>query len=935
MKHGAKIYLGSFNEPLEINEDFDLNMNFNFADTQEPTAVKNSWSRTVHLPATKINNRILGNIYANTWIAGEDNFNPNKRTDFNLYIDGILKMTGYAQLNTVNRDSRGIYGYELTFYGGLGDFFYNLATDEETGEAKKLSDLIWGVKDEYGNAIPPKDEFNFKINKEFVWNNWQHLNNNIEDGTINDFISFAPIYEGAPSSISADKVLINTNGDDTYDSISGKTYNGYVMAELSGKTDEWCTRDLRSYLQRPVVKISKLMEAIADKRNNGGYEVNFDPTFFNKNNPYYGKAWLTLPLLTIPDEDTGESLKTETSIDGGQLSRLGGTTAPTSSTLNIQYRATDNFTADGNYIDFSAFTGRTGFKTTVQGEVIFRPSNTALTQNYDELYLNLGYQFVNVGDGEYHERATAIGIDFDLYDGQNKKIGNRKATIIDSYPTEMQITNAVIGKFIKQTDGSYKYSVPFNFSITVQGKDTDKIRAEMNATKLAYLYDNVNQGLGVVIEPQNPDEEKQFVWFDGVFSLSLTKGILKVNAKNQISSDTPIDKKILFNSENENSVLDFLLSYTKRFGIVWTKSKTEKKIYAWKRDTFYKRGADIILEDYIDYNQETKIKPLNFDYRFYAFRDVENGNYYSQMYKKKYGKEYGQKRADTNYAFNDDTSEMTANSIFQSIPEVNVNAIYNRNWFMDNGNNIGSWVYLYKGNLTTYDTSTEQTRNINFNLADKLGRYAWYAQRNGDDWIHRPSCAADENGTGSLDYALLFYNGATVPKDNGGDTIPYYLTDDVDEMYVLNDAKPTFLQTNSEYDKANNKIAYNLVQLPYFSRWITENNSVKESWDWGTPAELYVRGIVQGEDINLYGKFWKNYLGDQFSVNSRTLTCHVDLRKMTPEWMALGNRFYFENSVWVLSEVNDYNEMTEDTTECVFIKVLDLNNYTDGQMTTE
>ena len=126
------------------------------------------------------------------------------------------------------------------------------------------------------------------------------------------------------------------------------------------------------------------------------------------------------------------------------------------------------------------------------------------------------------------------------------------------------------------------------------------------------------------------------------------------------------------------------------------------------------------MEDYIDYNQETKIKPLNFDYRFYAFRDVENGNYYSQMYKKKYGKEYGQKRADTNYAFNDDTSEMTANSIFQSIPEVNVNAIYNRNWFMDNGNNIGSWVYLYKGNLTTYDTSTEQTKNINFNLADKL-----------------------------------------------------------------------------------------------------------------------------------------------------------------------------------------------------------------------
>lgn len=935
MKHGAKIYLGNFSEPLELNEDFDLNMNFNFADTQEPTAVKNSWSRTVHLPATKINNKILGNIYDNTWVEGADNFNPNKRTDFKLYIDGVLKMTGYVQLNTVNRDGNGIRSYELTFYGGLGDFFYNLATDEKTGETKKLSDLIWGVKTEAGSDIEPDKEFDFTIDKDFVMENWRHLNNYEEDGTIHDFISFAPMYNGQPSTISADKVLINTYGDNTYDSISGKTYNGYVMAELSGKTDEWATRDLRSYLQRPVVKISKLMEAIADKRNNGGYEVHYDPTFFNTFNPYYDKAWLTLPQLTVPDDDTGESLKTETTIATGQVAKVGGTTVPTSTTLNVQYMPTENFVEDGNYIDFSTFTGRTGFKVDVQGEVVFTPTDTALTKNYDELYLNLGNQFVNIGEGEYHERVTAINIGYSLYNGSNKNIGSRAATIIDSYPTEMPITNAVIGKFLKQKDGTYKYSVPFNFSITVQGKDTDRIRTEMTVQKLAYLYDDENQGLGVVIQPQNPDEEKQFVWFDGVFSLLLTKGTLKVNSKNQINSGAKITKKILFNSENDNSVLDFLLSYTKRFGIVWTKDKTEKKIYAWKRDTFYQKGADINLEDYIDYGKEIKIKPLNFDYRFYAFRDLENNNYYSQLYKKKYSKEYGQKRADTNYAFNDDTTKMTANSIFQSIPEVNVNAIYNRNWFTESGNNIGSWIYLYKGQMITYNVSSEKTETLNFNLADKLGRYAWYAQRNGDDWTHRPSCAADENGTGSLDYALLFYNGPSLPRDSGDDAIPYWLSDDMDEMYVLNDGKPTFLQTNSNFDKNSNDIAYRLTELPYFSRWITDGDTVEDSWDWGTPVELFVRGMTQGENANLYGNFWRLYLNDQFSVNSRTLTCHVDLRKMPAEWMMLGNKFYFENSVWVLSEINDYDEMTEDTTECVFIKVLDLMNYTYGQVLTD
>lgn len=923
MKHGAKIYLGSFNEPLEINEDFDLNMNFNFADTQEPTAVKNSWSRTVHLPATKINNRILGNIYANTWIAGADNFNPNKRTDFNLYIDGVLKMTGYAQLNTVNRDSRGIYGYELTFYGGLGDFFYNLATDEETGEAKKLSDLIWGVKDIYGNAIPPKDEFNFKINKEFVWNNWQHLNNNIEDGTINDFISFAPIYEGAPSSISADKVLINTNDDDTYDSISGKTYNGYVMAELSGKTDEWATRDLRSYLQRPVVKISKLMEAIADKRNNGGYEVNFDPTFFNKNNPYYGKAWLTLPLLTIPDDYGVSGYTTDISKTADNMWELGGETKPVVLyDQDLHFEASDKITTseNGKIIDISTFSDRSDVSVSIKYNVIFRPTNKAEANVYDDLRMDLSYNEatgirVNVNAFDYETGRSIYGHDLE---------GRIISDGVDVIKANSQLMK---GHFVKQDNGTWVMEDLFStFNIKVP-QATKKLYIKNTLTKWALNSALTNYGLGTVVGGKSK-------WFDGVFEISAS-GYISVGENKTVKTETQIDKQILFNNENENSVLDFLLSYTKRFGIVWTKDKTEKKIYAWKRDTFYKRGADINLEDYIDYNQEVKIKPLNFDYRFYTFRDVENNNYYSQMYKKKYSKEYGQKRVDTNYPFSEDSSEMTPNSIFQEIPEVNVNAEYNRRWYTTYGDNIGGWISTAKNTLTTYDIQSTSTKSFDFNFNTIVDGYVWYSASQGNDWTHRPSCAGEDNAAGSLDYALLFFVNFQTPMDGNKNQIPFYLTDDVDEMYTLNSSKPTFLQTNSEYDNARNRIARRLTAIPNFSRWITEGNNVKESWDWGTPAELYVRGIVQGEDINLYGKFWKNYLGDQFSVNSRTLTCHVDLRKMTPEWMTLGNRFYFENSVWVLSEVNDYNEMTEDTTECVFIKVLDLNNYTDGQMTTE
>lgn len=923
MKHGAKIFLGSSIEPLEINEDFDLNMNFNFADTQEPTAVKNSWSRTVHLPATKINNRILGNIYNNTWVEGIDNFNPNKRTDFNLYIDGVLKMTGYVQLNTVNRDGNGIYGYELTFYGGLGDFFYNLATDEETGETKKLSDLIWGVKDEYGNAIAPKDEFDFKINKEFVYANWQHLNRNMEDGTIHDFISFAPIYEGAPSTIDSSKILINTNGDDTYNSISGKTYNGYVMAELSGKTDEWCTRDLRSYLQRPVVKISKLMEAIADKRNNGGYEVNYDPTFFNVKNPYYAQAYMTLPLLSIPDDYGVSGYTTDISKTSSNTWELGGETKPVVLyDQDLFFDASDKISTEesGKVIDISGFSDRSDVSVSIKYKVLFRPTNKAEANVYDDLKMDLNY-----------DEATGIRVNINAYDyetGQSIYGHDLEGRIISDGVDIIKANSQLMkGHFVKQENGTWVMEDLFStFNIKVP-QATKKLYIKNTLTKWALNNALTNYGLGKVIAGKAK-------WFDGVFEIS-AEGYISVGENKTVKSETQIDKEILFSSENDNSVLDFLLSYTKRFGIVWTKDKTEKKIYAWKRDTFYKKGTDIILEDYIDYSQEVKIKPLNFDYRFYAFRDLENDNYYSKMYKKKYSKEYGQKRVDTNYPFSKEASEMTANSIFQEIPEVNVNAEYNRRWYTIYGDNIGGWISIAKNTLTTYDIQSTSTKSFDFNFNAIADGYVWYSASQGNDWTRHPSCAGEDNAAGSLDYALLFYVNFQTPMDANENQIPFVLSDDVDEMYTLNNSKSTFLQTNSEYDKAGNKIARRLDTIPNFSRWITEENSVKESWDWGTPVELYVRGITQGEDANLYGKFWKKYLGDQFSVNSRTLTCHVDLRKLNPEWMSLGNRFYFENSVWVLSEINDYNEMAEDTTECVFIKVLDLKNYTDGQMTTE
>jgi hypothetical protein len=57
--------------------------------------------------------------------------------------------------------------YNVTLFGGLGDFFYGLKYNED-GTQKTLADLQFFVKDKDGNVLPKDEELTFNINKEFV-----------------------------------------------------------------------------------------------------------------------------------------------------------------------------------------------------------------------------------------------------------------------------------------------------------------------------------------------------------------------------------------------------------------------------------------------------------------------------------------------------------------------------------------------------------------------------------------------------------------------------------------------------------------------------------------------------------------------------------------------------------------------------------------------
>lgn len=242
MRKNIKLFIA--NQEVDCSEGINLPMTYTVEDFQNPTIVKNSFSKTISIPGTKNNNKIFGEIYKlDRLLHIKDGnisgiyFDPSKRVDFQIYNNSYLVESGYMQLNSISIN-KAVITYNITLYGGLGDFFYGLKYKED-GEIRTLADLQYFVTDEDGNLLPENEEMNFTINKEFVDKCFSYPNVHNNANTIYDFVTFTPSYNGLYENFDNETCLINTNGTSLFPtsaSDSGNTYtpyNGYALASLN------------------------------------------------------------------------------------------------------------------------------------------------------------------------------------------------------------------------------------------------------------------------------------------------------------------------------------------------------------------------------------------------------------------------------------------------------------------------------------------------------------------------------------------------------------------------------------------------------------------------------------------------------------------------------------------------------------------------------
>ena len=106
MKQEIQLFIGG--EEVEFSKDPQILFNYKITDATNPTAIKNTYSKSIVLEGTQKNNAIFGNIWNLERMQyygydGGAGFNPIKKTPFELYVNGELVESGYVKLDNVSK----------------------------------------------------------------------------------------------------------------------------------------------------------------------------------------------------------------------------------------------------------------------------------------------------------------------------------------------------------------------------------------------------------------------------------------------------------------------------------------------------------------------------------------------------------------------------------------------------------------------------------------------------------------------------------------------------------------------------------------------------------------------------------------------------------------------------------------------------------------
>lgn len=875
-----------------FSTDFDANMTFKFLDTYNPAAIKTSYSKTISLPDCKENAEIFGDFKVKYLF---DLFND----------DGRVIEKGYCTLDKIKTVGT-VKSYDVTLYGGLGDFFYNLKGDDSN--PKSLADLYWGDI----TGMYPEDEKDRTImvwNPNYVYNSWMNADSN---HPIYDTFRAVPcVYDD--EILQKDKTIIPAvaNGIFPSASASGSAFQGRdgsraLLVEAEENTC-YAKQDFRADLMPLGIKYKSIIETCCKPYNNGGYSVTLDPDFFNASNPYWTNMFL---LKTLPTLEYDYLTKTgELSDFTGSIVGVGNYQGVNSTSTSTILRTTVSsepwiLSGDGVRLDsnFSVVEGRIYFEIQPFIQINLDDFPSDIDREYNAYLTSEGYLQVslNIINQDTNETRSLMGVGYSAGTQFPILHGDFPEASRTLYVQDLYLPAVFKGvAYLPSGWTNIKFSITIGntrpssgFTLHYQDKNfwgnykwhTKTVRGDFKVPSRETYHTDLLQ-----------------YWIDLMESMGTTWPLLLPDSfltlKTDYSGDLSAFEPLTFTKQDllgtTKTPFEYLTWFTKMFNLRFYLEPGTKKVSILTADNFIKQLEPYNIQDKICYDREYSKTRKIVDEGFLKFNLTPNKN-------------------------------VTVNKYYESVDEDLLDYIYpitiiggkGQKEYLSSGLKIGS-----KGRLRSA-LNLRQTGSLNY-----------YGFNQGSP------------------YTVTYISGSIV--DPGQE----YITENLSLNYVQESQRYDFL--NLEDDINDTVVMYSgLKDTPFQgSPAIISLTSV----DMVRLAEgpCYIGGIASGvqggegsllgatykytykiphyglvpsltnydnglsysnvdfESLivtgNIYDKYLKDFIEKIYS-DPLVVECYVRLN--SPELRRL---YWFDNNYWILTEISNYNYRDEPV-KCKFIR---------------
>ena len=886
------------NQEVELDNKVQFPLTKQFEHLWNPTDVLVEYSKSINIPASNKNNKIMANAYRldRKFSVNDGSYNnigmyldPLKRIPMKLLYNGNILLDGYAKYSSATVNNKKTH-YTFNLYGALGDVFQTLM--DCVVDENKLTDEQKAEDDGGAKYIINQPWTDALIDKDFVKDSWEHEDivfDNLSDP--HNCIGFAPAYRGLYENFEANSavglgwtimdgnvtepksveeqlkalwinnlVAAGQTKEAAEERVNALDYNTIVSKGLS----EHQMRQFRSYEQKPYIYVHALMSMFQNKcKELTGYTLNLDPSWFSPNNPYYANMCYMFDYLSVSGNSKQMTSKPFTGYNKPAFNK----SYYSNDKINVELVANSTYTIaiddviNGGDIILDPITF--GVETRAVKNATHNLDKCKIKMNKNtEVLINIAVTSEGAtknyyywgGTGRIGEKNEIVNPNYSRYNNNNF-INMFEETTYDKKSGELigmayiTIPKTVISH-AANTGVTVKYSVSLycpmlgglpHYGNYYYGKDEyTNILPALNNSSYRAIFPNTTY-------------------------LTDWRNSTTCSLKNIYTKDEP-----LFN---------IVLQYTKMMGLLWKTDYKNKTIDLLTKESYFKDYKIVDWTKKVDKSKGMTIEPVTFNSKYMIFNyDDVKGNHYSG-YKDKYGINYGEKKMRTKYSFDTKEEKMFKEKLHPtSISTKSVPVI----------KDLYGWNTLVKLPTTQSEINFIDCEDDKGEKAISLNNWCFRTQNKvieGAYHISDITSAEIKNGKAYwYDTTLAMYKGYTVQ-----------------------------VQT-----------------LPQFSPvYKSDINAVTVGCLFNCPNEDYTSDgvIVTAKDNYLYDVCWSNYINERYNANNKKLTCYVRLTPDEYEKFNFKQFVVIDNQLFIVNKISDYDTKSP-TTKVELIQVTNINGYT-------